>query len=427
MEIEMGKKALKILHFADAHIDIAQGGKHDAASGLPVRVVDFLKALDTIIDAAISEKVDLVIFAGDAYKDRLPAPTFQREWGRRIMRLSNANIPTLLLVGNHDLSPSSGRAHTLQEFDTLEVPNVRVLGKPEFLKPADLWNLPLQVLALPWVFRSGLMATLDLAGADAEKINDELEVRLTEILQEWMNQLDPALPTILVAHGSVQGALYGNERTVMLGKDIVFPGSLVKDPRLDYVALGHIHKHQDLNAGAHPPVVYAGSIERVDFGEAADDKYYIIASVQKGKTTYTANKLNGRKFIDKFISVKNRDEIIGKVSDTLPSPKQLKDAIFRLTVEYPRDLDMFLDEPLLREHCASALEFHLVRRPLEEARLRLPSGEALTSLSPLQLLDSYWKSTHTEPGETESLQTLAGSIIQSVDGEVEIVETEDKI
>ena len=111
--------------------------------------------------------------------------------------------------------------------------------------------------------------------------------------------------------------------------------------------------------------------------------------------------------------------MIGKVSDALPSPKQLKDAIFRLTVEYPRDLDMFLDEPLLREHCASALEFHLVRRPLEEARLRLPSGEAMTSLSPLQLLDSYWKSTHTEQGETETLQTLASSIIQSVEGEAE--------
>src|SRR5512138_2052863 len=50
----------------------------------------------------------MVIFAGDAYKDRSPAPTFQREWGRRIIRLSQAKIPTLLLVGNHDLSPAVG-------------------------------------------------------------------------------------------------------------------------------------------------------------------------------------------------------------------------------------------------------------------------------------------------------------------------------
>ena len=71
----------KILHFADAHIDMANYGRHDAQTGLPVRVMDFLKSLDTIVDAAIEEQVDLVLFAGDAYKDRNPAPTFQREWG----------------------------------------------------------------------------------------------------------------------------------------------------------------------------------------------------------------------------------------------------------------------------------------------------------------------------------------------------------
>lgn len=421
----MGKKALKILHFADAHIDIAQQGRHDPVSGLPVRVMDFLKALDTIVDAAIEEKVDLVIFAGDAYKDRQPAPTYQREWGRRIMRLANAGIPTLLLVGNHDLSPASGRAHTLQEFDTLEVPNVRVLSKPEFLKPADLWGLPVQVLALPWVFRSGLMASLGLDGEEAEKVNQELETRLTEILQNWMNELDPSLPTILTAHGSVQGALYGNERTVMLGKDIVLPGSLVKDPRLDYVALGHIHKHQDLNPGAHPPVVYSGSIERVDFGEAADEKYFVIAKVARGETTYEAKKLEGRRFIDKFIRVKDREEMISKVPAALPSKKQMENAIFRLTVEYPRELEVYLDETLLREQSAGAMEFHLIRRPSQEARLRLPTGEGIANLSPLELLDSYWKSTHAEPGDTEAMQTLASTIIQAVEGETEPAGNED--
>jgi DNA repair protein SbcD/Mre11 len=121
--------------------------------------MDFLKSLDTIIDTAIDEKVDLVLFAGDAYKDRSPAPTFQREWGRRIMRLSRAGIPTLLLVGNHDLSPSLGRAHALETFDTLQVPHVRVIERPAFLGPDDLDDLPLQVIALPWISRSGLMAT----------------------------------------------------------------------------------------------------------------------------------------------------------------------------------------------------------------------------------------------------------------------------
>ena len=78
----------RILHFADAHIDISNHGKRDPSTGLPIRILDFLSSLDEIVDTAIEEDVDCVLFAGDAYKDQNPAPTYQREWGKRIMRLS---------------------------------------------------------------------------------------------------------------------------------------------------------------------------------------------------------------------------------------------------------------------------------------------------------------------------------------------------
>lgn len=407
---------IKILHFADAHIDIATHGKHDPETGLPIRALDFLKALDTIIDHAISEKVDLVIFAGDAYKDRTPSPTFQREWGKRIIRLPQADIPALLLVGNHDISPASGRAHTLQEFDTLQVPKVRVLYKPELLKPADLWGLQLQVLSLPWVFRSSLVAALGLSAVEEDTVHEEIEKRLTTILQARMDELDPALPTVLVGHGSVQGAVYGNERTVMLGKDLVLPGSLVKDPRLDYTALGHIHKYQDLNPGLHPPVVYAGSVERVDFGEVADDKGFVIAEVEKGNTSYRFVKLHGRAFFDRLVRLSMEDRAMEKILASSPNEAEAENAIFRLVIEYPRELEADIDEPALRQKFASALEFHLVRRPQAEARLRLPADQNIASYSPLELLSTYWKSTHAQPRDLAGLQTLAQSIFQSVTG-----------
>ena len=122
--------------------------------------------------------MDLVLFAGDAYKDRSPAPTFQREWGKRIMRLSQAGIPTLLLVGNHDLSPALGRAHALEEFKTLQVPHVRVLDKPVFLGPAELEGLRCRSSALPWISRSGLMANLELSAAEPGQIYEAIEERL---------------------------------------------------------------------------------------------------------------------------------------------------------------------------------------------------------------------------------------------------------
>ncbi|MEW6029154.1 MAG: metallophosphoesterase family protein [Chloroflexota bacterium] len=403
---------MKLLHFADAHIDMANYGRHDPASGLPLRVLDFLKSLDTIVDAAIDEKVDLVIFAGDAYKDRAPAPTFQREWGKRIMRLSQANIPTLLLVGNHDLSPAAGRAHAVQEFDTLQVPFVRVLDRPEFLRPSDLWDLPLQVIALPWVSRSGLMAATDTEGMLPSEVYAEVEKRLNDLVEDWIVEADESLPLVLTAHASVQGAVYGSERTVMLGADLVLSPSMVKNPRLDYVALGHIHKPQDLNEGAHPPVIYPGSIERVDFGEAGDEKYFVVADVKKGKAKVDWRKLTGaRPFIDRRVTLESDQNVTEALKSALPKPKDIDGAIVRLTVDYPREWDALIDEPALRKHAEKAFEFHLVKRPRMEARIRLAADQTVSSLSPLDLLDQYWRAVHTEEADIESLQKLAGEIL----------------
>jgi exonuclease SbcD len=408
---------LKILHFADAHIDMANYGRHDPESGLPIRVMDFLKSLDTIVQAAIDEQVDLVLFAGDAYKDRNPAPTFQREWERRIVQLSKAEVPTLLLVGNHDLSPSIGRANAVEEFNTLEVPHVRVLDRPAFLTPDDLEGLPLQVLALPWISRSGLMAHLGVRATDPSQLYEELEARLTELVQGWLEEVDPALPVVLLAHASVQGAKYGGERTVMLGNDLVLPGSLVKDPRLDYVALGHIHKPQNLNEKLQPPVIYPGSIERVDFGEAKDDKFYVIAKVGcEGSAVEWKQLRDIRPFVDRYLRIGTKEEL-ERIPESLPGPEELQGAIVRLTLEYPRDWEALIDEAALREIAAQAFEFHLVKRPQIESRIRLPENKSVRSLSSMDLLDIYWRSNHVERGDREELGRLAQNIIGEVNRE----------
>jgi DNA repair protein SbcD/Mre11 len=404
---------IKILHFADAHIDMANRGRHDPATGLPLRVQDFLKSLDTIVDTAIDEKVDLVLFAGDAYKDRNPAPTFQREWGRRIMRLSRAGIPTLLLVGNHDTSPTLGRAHTLDPFSTLDVPNVLVLDHPAFYRPADLWDLPLQVIALPWVSRAGLMASQEISAVDPQAVNEAIEKRLTDIVQNSLEEADPKLPVILTAHASVQGAVYGGERTVMLGSDLVLPGSLVRDPRLDYVALGHIHKSQNLNENAHPPVIYPGSIERVDFGEAGDDKFFVVVHVEHGHTEVDWRKLkNIRPYIDRSLRLKDPEDIMGQLQRSLPPVSKLEGAIVRLVLEYPRDWEALIDEVALREYASGAFEFHLIPRPMTEVRARLAQDETIESLTPLELLDRYWRASHIDSSDRENLQKLAEAIIE---------------
>lgn len=405
---------MRILHFADAHIDIASQRRRDPETGLPFRVLDFLKALDSIVDTAINEKVDLVLFAGDAYKDRTPVPTYQREWGRRIMRLSQNRIPTLLLVGNHDLPPAKERANALQEFDTLEVPYIKVLSRPCFLGPDDLNGLPLQVIALPWISRSGRMALQTENGESSEEAYEKLEELSTGLVTQWIENADPSIPLILTAHGMVQGAMLGSERTISLGSDLVFPGSLVKHPGLAYTALGHVHKYQDLNAGNQPPVIYAGSIERVDFGEINDEKGFVIATVEPGKPTRIERRvLKGRKFIDRQVQLDSAEDILTKLPEVIPSAAELDGAIFRLILDYPRSIESMINEGDIREKAAAAFEFHLIRHPRAEARSRLADSQGISSLQKEEQLDAYWKSLRIDEDERDALNQLAKSIFST--------------
>ncbi len=156
----------------------------------------------------------------------------------------------------------------------------------------------------------------------------------------------------------------------MLGNDLLLPGSMVKNPAFDYVALGHIHKAQDLNEGFQPPVIYPGSIERVDFGEIADDKYFVIATLEKGKPTLVEwHKLHGRRFIDIHVKVKERESAQQQILDALPAESELEDAMLRLVLEYPREWESMIDETEIRRRAEKALEIHLIRKPQMDLRL----------------------------------------------------------
>jgi exonuclease SbcD len=206
----------------------------------------------------------------------------------------------------------------------------------------------------------------------------------------------------------VEGAVFGAERTIMLGSDLVLPLSLVKDQRLDYVALGHIHKPQDVNKGHHPPVIYPGSIERIDFGEAKDDKFYVIAEVERGSAKVEWKKIEGtRPFIERRVVLTSGENVSETLKNALP--KDMSGAIVKLVVEYPRELETLIDESALRKYTAAAFEFHLVKRSQSAARVRIPEGQVVSSMSPLELLAQYFDSVKME--DTEALQKLAREII----------------
>ncbi|MCP4357849.1 MAG: exonuclease SbcCD subunit D [Chloroflexi bacterium] len=400
-------KPVRICHFADAHIDMANYGRHDPTTALPMRVMDFLQALDQIVDTAVSEAVNLVIFAGDAYKDRNPQPTFQREWGRRMMRLSQAGIPTLLLVGNHDVAPASGRAHTMHEFSTLDVPYIHVADTVRLWSPEEL-GVPVQIITIPWVSRSRFVTREEIAGLSADDVYAYIEEQIEKRVERFLETADPNIPLILTAHASVQGAKFGSERAVMLGQELVISGRLVKDNRLDYVALGHIHKHQALNeAGSHPPVVYPGSIERIDFGEVREKKGFVLAEINKGHTSWEFCELQTRRFIDPDPITPSADSFMADILSQLPAADAVTDAICRVRLTYPRDQEPLLDDKAIYDHLQNAFEVHIRKHHLVEKRSRLGDTAAVEEMTPEQLLETYWDTIGMEADEAQAMQALA--------------------
>ncbi|NKB65492.1 MAG: exonuclease subunit SbcD [Candidatus Latescibacteria bacterium] len=271
---------MRLLHFADLHLGIENYGTVDPATGLHSRVRDFIGALGRVFDLAIEEQVDLVLFAGDAYKNCDPTPTHQREFALQLRRLQQAAIPIVMVVGNHDTPVAFGRATSMDIFSALEMDHTYVIRRPQILQ-VPTRSGPLQVAGLPWPTRHMLRTLDEYKDLPQESITDKIEEICTVQIEEFARQLDPALPAVFSAHIAAAEATYsGSERTAVIGQDPTLLTSVLAQTAFDYVALGHVHKYQDLHPDAHPPVVYSGSLERITFGEEHDDKGCCLVTIE---------------------------------------------------------------------------------------------------------------------------------------------------
>jgi exonuclease SbcD len=119
--------------------------------------------------------------------------------------------------------------------------------------------------------------------------------------------------------------------------------------------------------------------------------------------------------IDCFCQLESAEGVNEKILASLPAQEKIKDAILRLVLEYPRDWETLIDENALRAYTAEAFELHLIKRPQMETRIRLPEDQAIGSLTPLELLELYWKASHNPPEDPEALKRLAESIFTQQD------------
>ncbi|MBL7166296.1 MAG: exonuclease SbcCD subunit D [Dehalococcoidales bacterium] len=407
---------MKIIHFADLHLGVESYGHIDPNTGLSSRLNDFLLAFDRLIDFALEHKVDLILFCGDAYKSREPTQTQQREFARRISRLSSGGIPVFLLIGNHDLPNAIGRATSTEIFDTLAVRNIYVASRPD-IYPVPTQSGTVQVAALPWLRRSALLSREDTRDLDFEEINQRLQQVLTNIIGDLVARLDARLPAILTAHVWVANAVPGSERSMTLGQEHFLLLSNIANPAFDYVALGHVHKQQVLSES--PPTVYAGSMERLDFGEEGDDKGFYVVDIDDGdaggrrRVSYRFHPLDGRRFLTINVNLghTDTDPTATVVREIMARAEKVRDAIVRLQLSLPAETEGQLNDIEIRSALNEAHYFTIAKDIKRETRLRLGKWTA-EEISPVEALKVYLESKKVSPTRTRTLLEYGERLIR---------------
>jgi exonuclease SbcD len=400
---------IRMLHFADLHVGMENYGKIDPVTGTSSRVRDFLDRLDELIDYALTNEADLAVFAGDAFKSRDPNPTQQREFAQRIKRLADA-MPTLLLVGNHDMPGMPSKASSVDIFHALDVPGVMVGRRPEG-RVIETRRGKVYLAWIPYPMRNRLLSNQEHQGKSIEELEVALRQTISDILRDLAEEASKhEMPRVLASHLTVAEARHGSERTVMLGGDVAVQISNLANPAWDYVALGHIHRHQSVHDDRYPAVVYSGSLERIDFGEEKEEKGFCWVQLMRKKTAWEFVPVAARPFHTLSVDVRKSKNPMQDVLAAVDKVS-LPEAVVRVIIQLRSDQQPALRERDIENALAEAASVSIVREVEIEARARL-GDVSPEALSPLELVEKYFQARDEPPERIQALLAKAEELLR---------------
>lgn len=369
---------MKLLHTADIHLGTKNYGRMDAASGLNTRLLDVRRSFEAMVERALDEDIDCFLFCGDAYHTADPTPTQQKIFARCLQPIADADIPIVLVVGNHDHPVSFGKASSLDIFPFLDG-EIHLFNRPS-LQTIPTKSGPLQVLALPWPVRSLILTkeehrkkTPDEVRAFIEQKYVEYVRTATQTIQAGRDGFDPDVPTVLAAHLTVQGAeLAGSERTSLIAQEPKFTVGQLAVPPVHYVALGHIHQPQNRNPDGDIPVVYSGSIERVSFKECGERKGFYLVDIDPARTPaadLTYVETPARPFVAIDVDAREAAEPTECILSAI-ARHELQDAVVRVRYRIDEEQVPLVDTQRLREALGEADVVASIERSVDPAERR---------------------------------------------------------
>lgn len=423
---------MKLLHTADIHLGAKTYGRRDPDTGLNTRLLDVRRSLKTLVRRALDEEVDAFLFCGDAYHTADPTPTQQKIFAECLQPLADAGVPLVLVIGNHDHPVTYGRASSLDIFEYVDG-EVYCYRKPASrVQVIDTASGPLQLIPLPWPIRSQILTKDEYRSMTPEELRQFIEEkyvtyvrrRAEDIQNEVVverrdgteHRLSPDLPTVLAGHVTLQGAeLAGSERTTLIASDPKFTvGQLAVAP-IDYVALGHIHRAQNRNSDGYPPVVYAGSIERVTFKEREERKGFYLVDLDGGEdssTHPTFVETPARRFVALQVDARDAKEPTEHILEVIASAS-VTDAIVRVRYHVEEAQIPLVDQSRIRDALEEADTIAAIERTVDPAERKRRT--VVTRESSLEEAVRQYVAQHEELGSIEDELVEAALQLQAAE------------
>jgi exonuclease SbcD len=279
------------MHISDTHV-----GKRQY--NLESREKDIYEVFETLIDTAISERVDAVIHTGDLFDVSNPSTEAEMVVVKNLMKLKERGIPFIGIPGDHDTPKRRGA--TVHEM----LQNLGLVRVPDLDKPIEVGQVKFY----------------------GKKHVPLLSESTREEFQKIIRGLRPQGKSVLMLHQGVKEWLpfdYSYQLTLDdLPKDFV------------YVALGHLHFRKRVRRENGSYIAVAGSPDIIDEREIEDYKNFKkgawLVDLSKDEPVIQGKDLEIRPQDVIAVSTKNLEE---EIRAKAPKPVRGKLPIIHLILE----------------------------------------------------------------------------------------------
>lgn len=403
---------MKILHTADWHLGKRLQDFH--------RLQEQQEVLNEIAQLADREKVDLVLVAGDLFDTFNPDPKAEDLLYSTLKKLTAGGIrPVVAIAGNHD-NPDRIEAqdHFGREcgiifagFPKTEVQSYELSCAAKLVRSAPGFielklpqhDAPVRIIMTPYANETRMRAYFGLTSF-GDELRQHLQLHWTALADAYMDTKGVNLLTahlFMMKRGGEPPEESDDERSILQvgGASVVYTDMI--PPQIQYTALGHLHRYQEIPGGPSP-VVYSSSPLAYSFAEADQQKYVLLIDANPGEavTVRPVPLANGKRLLrPKF----------KRVTEAVDWLTQNPDCYAEITLQTPTYLTSEERRQLQQAHTSLVTIIPDVR-DVETTELKsTPTIDLTQSIE--ALFSDYFKTKNKGQEPNERLQELFKEIL----------------